>query len=154
MCGRRRGGGWTFTIWGCTWKSRRQLRLVDLADCKKFNMPQDIFGLIKERGEKMAVQGISGIEKLWEVMPLTKAEAVEAAPVGGSFGDIFRSAIETVRETDAEKSKAEYLLSTGQLDDPAVLTIAETKAGYAVDLLIQLRNKAVDAYNELMRISL
>lgn len=100
------------------------------------------------------IEGIGGIKKLWDAMPLTKAEAIEETPIGGSFGDIFRSAIETVRETDAEKSKAEYLLSTGQLDDPAVLSIAQTKAGYAVDLLIQLRNKAVDAYNELMRISL
>ena len=45
-------------------------------------------------------------------------------------------------------------MATGQLDNPAELTIASTKAGYAVDLLIQLRNKAVDAYNELMRISM
>lgn len=97
---------------------------------------------------------ITGIEPLWDVMPLTKTEPVEETPLGGAFGDIFRSAIENVQETDADVSKAEYLLSTGQLDDPAVLSIAEVKAEYAVDLLVQLRNKAVDAYNEIMRISL
>ena len=32
--------------------------------------------------------------------------------------------------------------------------IATAKAQIAVDLLVQLRNRATDAYNELMRISL
>lgn len=71
-----------------------------------------------------------------------------------SFADIFRSAIENVKQTDDEKNKAQYLLATGQLDNPAELTIAATKAATAVELLVQMRNKALDAYNELMRISL
>ena len=50
--------------------------------------------------------------------------------------------------------EAEYLMATGQLDNPAVLTIAETKSTIAVELLVQLRNKALDAYSELNRISL
>ena len=48
----------------------------------------------------------------------------------------------------------EYLLSTGQLDNPAQLSIAAYKAQASLQLLIQLRNKAVDSYNELMRINL
>ena len=68
--------------------------------------------------------------------------------------NIFKSAIENVRATDDEKNKAEYLLATGQLDNPAELTIAATKAATAVSLLVQLRNKALDAYNELMRINI
>lgn len=72
----------------------------------------------------------------------------------GMFGDIFKSAIENVKETDAEKTEAEYLLATGQLDNPAVLTIASTKNQIAVELLVQLRNKALEAYQEITRISL
>jgi len=70
------------------------------------------------------------------------------------FSDIFQSAIENVKETDAEKNRAEYLLATGQLDNPADLTIAATKAQTSVELLVSLRSKALEAYNELMRISL
>ena len=36
----------------------------------------------------------------------------------------------------------------------AALTIASTKNEIAVSLLVQLRNKALDAYSELTRISL
>ena len=68
--------------------------------------------------------------------------------------DMFSTAVEAVRQTAADEEQLEYLMSTGQLDNPALLTIAAYKAGTAVDLLVQLRNRAVDAYNELMRISL
>ena len=73
---------------------------------------------------------------------------------GSLFSDIFKSAIDNVRQTDDEHSRMEYLLSTGQLDNPAQLSIAAYKAQASLQLLIQLRNKAVDSYNELMRINL
>lgn len=79
-----------------------------------------------------------------------------AAPegTGGLFTDVFKSAIQNVRDTDAEKTQAEYLLATGQLDNPAEMMIAMTKAHSSVDLLVQLRNKALDAYSEITRISI
>ena len=48
----------------------------------------------------------------------------------------------------------QYLLATGQIDDAHTVPIAAAEAQLSVDLLVQLRNKAVEAYNELMRISL
>jgi flagellar hook-basal body complex protein FliE len=72
----------------------------------------------------------------------------------GIFGSIYQNAIENVKETDADLVQAQYLLSTGQLDNPASVTIAATKNELAVSLLVQLRNKALDAYSELTRISL
>ena len=98
------------------------------------------------------------IQPLWDAMPLTKAEGLPRATDNGNggnpFTDIFQSAIDAVKETDAEKTQMEYLMATGQLDNTALLTIASTKAQLSVDLLVQLRNKSMDAYNELMRINL
>lgn len=68
--------------------------------------------------------------------------------------DLFGAAVDAVKETDAAKTQMEYLMATGQLDNPALLTIASTKAQLSVQLLVQLRNRALDAYNELMRISI
>lgn len=48
----------------------------------------------------------------------------------------------------------QYLLSTGQLDDAHTLPIAEAKAALSVDILIGLRNKAVEAYNEFMKMNI
>lgn len=98
------------------------------------------------------------IQPLWEQMPLQGLKPEQATEStgksGGAFTDIFQSAIDAVKETDAEKTQMEYLMATGQLDNPALLTIASTKAQLSVDLLVQLRNKSMDAYNELMRISM
>ena len=70
-----------------------------------------------------------------------------------SFGSLFSDLIQNVKDTDAEFTQAQYLLATGQLDNPAQLGIAGYKAEIAVDLLIQLRNRALDAYNELKNMS-
>ena len=99
---------------------------------------------------------IGTISSIWDVFPgeAVKNVKVPEGDANGLFGDIFRSAIENVRETDAEKNHMQYLMATGQLDNPAELTIASTKAATSVELLVQLRNKALDSYNELMRIGL
>ena len=59
-----------------------------------------------------------------------------------------------MKETDAEKTQMQYLMATGQLDNPAPLILAANKAEISVSLLMQLRSKAMDAYNELTRINL
>lgn len=70
------------------------------------------------------------------------------------FSDIFQSMVDNVKQTDAAKNEAYYALTTGELDNPAVASIAATQAELSVSLLVQMRNKALDAYSELMRISL
>ena len=71
-----------------------------------------------------------------------------------AFGSLFRSLIQDVKDTDAEFVNAQYLLSTGQLDNPAELGLAGYKNEIAVDLLVQMRNKALDVYNELKNINI
>lgn len=97
------------------------------------------------------------IDKLQSIARLTGTENTSALQQksndNGMFGSIFQSAIDYVKETDAAKNEAEYLLATGQLDNPAELTIAATKNQIAVELLVQLRNRALDAYNELKNIT-
>jgi flagellar hook-basal body complex protein FliE len=98
------------------------------------------------------ISAISGVSHSSLLDTTQEASALEQAQQ--SFGSIFLSAIENVQQTDADKTDAEYLLVTGQLDNPAALTIASTKYELAVDLLVQLRSKAMDAYSELTRMSI
>ena len=99
---------------------------------------------------------ITPIQPLSNAIGEVKAQGTSSATGGnpGMFESIFRSTIENVKATDAERVEAEYLLATGQLDNPAMLMIAETKSSIAVDLLVQLRNKAMEAYSELTNINL
>jgi len=97
---------------------------------------------------------LTRIQPLWSEMPLNQKGKSSEVGEGESFTNIFQSAIDSVRETDQEAVQMEYLMSTGQLDNPAELGIALYKASTAVNLLVNLRNQAVEAYNEIMRISL
>jgi len=100
------------------------------------------------------MNNVSPITPLWDVMPLTKPEENKSSEPGTSFADIFGAAVEAVRQSDEQKAHAEYLLATGQLDNPAELQIAMSKYEMSVGLMVQLRTKALDAFNELMRINL
>ena len=98
---------------------------------------------------------IQGITPLWNVFPsLEGKESSSSLPGSAVFADVFRAAIDNVRQTDDEKTKMQYLLSTGQLDNPAELGLAGYKNEIAVDLLVQMRNKALDVYNELKNINI
>ena len=63
-------------------------------------------------------------------------------------------AINNVEMAERDLENKEYLLATGQIDDAHTVPIAAAEAQLSIDLLVSLRNKAVEAYNELMRISL
>lgn len=69
------------------------------------------------------------------------------------FRDVFENAVKNVVETDNEVTKQQYLLATGQTDDVHNLTIAATKAQMSVDYMVQLRNRAMESYSEVMRIN-
>lgn len=101
------------------------------------------------------------------ITPIEHLQSISAASSAGTgslertylgqqsiFGAIFQSAIRNVKETNADVVEAQYLLATGQLDNPAALQIAQEKEGMALDLLIQLRSRALDIYSELNRINL
>ena len=70
------------------------------------------------------------------------------------FKGIFEEAVRNVKSTEQELTNQQYLLATGQVEDAHTVMIAASQAQVAVDMLVQLRNKALDSYNELMRISL
>ena len=70
-----------------------------------------------------------------------------------AFKSVFENAINDVRTTDDIKVKEQYLLATGQTENPHSVQIAASNAQLAVDMLVALRSKALESYNEIMRIS-
>lgn len=97
-----------------------------------------------------SMESIAPIASLFE----EGKEQAQGSGVVNGFGSIFQSAVNAVKESDAEKTQMQYLQATGQLDNPVALNMASTKYELSVSLLVQLRNRAVEAYNEIMRISL
>lgn len=94
----------------------------------------------------MPWNSIGGIQEEVRQTNVVNAEA-------SLFKDVFKNTIDQVRETQADVENKQYLLATGQLDDAHALPIAEAKASLSLDVLIGLRNKALESYNELIKIS-
>lgn len=93
--------------------------------------------------------------QLWNIgMDLNESNNIAAANAEASlFKSVFKNAIDQVKETQADVEHKQYLLMTGQLDDAHTLPIAEAKAGLTLDVLITLRNKTLEAYNELIKMN-
>ena len=98
-----------------------------------------------------SLSGLTAAQRLEVLAKATQGAAAEetGGAAGSAFGQIFNSLIQNVKDTDAEFTQAQYLLATGQLDNPAQLSLAAYKNEIAVNLLVQLRNRALEAYNEL-----
>lgn len=68
----------------------------------------------------------------------------------GSFSDILTEAMNTVSETDsADKASTLELLSGGS-DDFSGLLLDAQKAEISLNLALQIRNKMLEAYKEIM----
>jgi flagellar hook-basal body complex protein FliE len=67
------------------------------------------------------------------------------------FADILKESFETAQATDdADKVSALELLA-GQTDDFSGMLLDAQKAEIALNLALQLRNKVLDAYNDIIR---
>jgi len=72
---------------------------------------------------------------------------------GGSFADILTESFNTVNKTDAIDKASTLQLLMGEADDLSGLMIDAQKAELSLQLALQIRNKVLDAYNEVMRMS-
>lgn len=77
-----------------------------------------------------------------------------AAGKGGAFQQVIAQAIDqTVQLQQASKEETTKFL-TGETDDLHKVMIAGEKAGLAFQLTLQVRNKMVEAYQEVMRMQI
>ena len=111
--------------------------------------------LIDPAGITPAASGITGVTNTIQKIAAPVRPGQEEAPTAldevkqSAFGSLFTDLIQSVKDTDAEFTQSQYLLATGQLDNPVQVGISAYKAEISLNLLIQLRNRALDAYNEL-----
>lgn len=93
--------------------------------------------------------------RAWEEIGVLRTESEQGTEKGEAslFREVFQNAVDQVRITQEDVENKQYLLASGQLDDAHTLPIAQTKATLSVELLVSLRNKALEAYNDLMKMS-
>ena len=69
------------------------------------------------------------------------------------FANILSEAFSNANNTDSADKASMLGMLTGESDDLSGLLIDAQKAELALQLALQIRNKVIDAYNEVMRMS-
>ncbi len=70
------------------------------------------------------------------------------------FKDMFQDLMTNVEKTEAATREDAYKLSIGEMDDVHNMMINAAKADMALQTMVQLRNKFLEAYSEVMRTNL
>ena len=84
----------------------------------------------------------------------TAGNHVGAVDVAKSFGEFLNDALNSVNTQRAEAEQLTHQFISGQITDVHSVTIAAEKAALALELTVQVRNKVVEAYQEVMRIQI
>lgn len=67
------------------------------------------------------------------------------------FGEILQKALDEVSSTQKTSDKMTDQLITGEVQDIHEVMIASQKASLTLQMTMQVRNKVVEAYQEVMR---
>ena len=94
---------------------------------------------------------VSGAE--WQIGGTTLPGASQPSSVGGGaaggFGSMLSSSIQGLADTQNEAAGAAQALATGQATDPTAVVMAVERAQLAMQLAGQIRNKAVEAAQDI-----
>lgn len=84
--------------------------------------------------------------------PAAATPPAATAPAAPDFGDAMARGVQQVSDAEKAADAAALDVATGGSTDLHQLMAATSKASLSVDLLVQVRNRAVEAYQEIMRI--
>ncbi|HET8615250.1 MAG TPA: flagellar hook-basal body complex protein FliE [Actinomycetales bacterium] len=89
------------------------------------------------------------------VSPVVGAGAPDVTGVeqaaGGGFATALGQGLQSLQQTQTHADELAVQAATGDLTDVHDFMIASTQAQLATELTVTLRNKALDAFNEIMR---
>jgi len=98
-----------------------------------------------------ALSGIEGVGGLSSLLSTTGASQPSRTGDGSAFAASITGAIDDLRALQSESSELAVAAVTGELDDIHSAMIASTRAAVTLELVAAVRNKGVDAFNEIMR---
>jgi flagellar hook-basal body complex protein FliE len=91
---------------------------------------------------------ITGIQGIPRRDPLTGPSTSESADM---FRSLLEQSVRTVSQNEADAGNAVDKFLSGEEEDTHKMTMAVQRADLSFDLFVQVRNKVVQAYQEVMR---
>lgn len=101
------------------------------------------------------ISGIAGSSTAELLKQKSKISGVEGLGDGGdSFSKHLKSALNEVNDLQVDNEKALGDMATGQVKDLHQAALSISKAETSMKLMLEIRNKALNAYKELGRTQL
>lgn len=102
----------------------------------------------------MEIQRLTSLLSLDPV--LTQSNQAKPEQVSGniSFPEMFERALQQVEQDQHYANEMALRTATGNIEDIAAANIASERATLSLSLAIQVRNKVIEAYQEIMRMPL
>jgi flagellar hook-basal body complex protein FliE len=96
-----------------------------------------------------AISGLSSVTSVAPTQSVTQT-AGAASTSGAGFANVL-SGIDNLQQLQSTTNDLAVKAVTGDLDDVHDYTIAAAESSTALELTAAVRNKAVEAFNEIMR---
>jgi flagellar hook-basal body complex protein FliE len=95
------------------------------------------------------LSGIGGVSAIDGLPGVTGTTATEGPNT--DFAGLLSQGLEGVQAAQSKASDLAVQVADGTLADPAQYTMASTEAALGLQLTMAIRNKAVEAFQEIMR---
>lgn len=83
--------------------------------------------------------------------PAAAQAANSAPPIGGGFAETLQSTVDQVAATQARSAEMTSAYERGEITDIAQVMLARQESSVAFEATLQVRNKLLTAYQEIMR---
>ena len=97
------------------------------------------------------IPAIGGLTPPAPIAPISATGGAEKAG-GASFGDLIGDAIANTEKAQSTADDLAVKAATGDLTDVHQYLAAATEASLTTKLTVAVRDKAIDAFNEIMRL--
>jgi len=98
-----------------------------------------------------AVSGVGGLGAVSGVDGVAGAATKAVSGPNTDFAGMLSKGLESVQASQNKASDLSVQVANGTLQDPAQYTMAATEASLGLQLTMAVRNKAVEAFQEIMR---
>lgn len=100
----------------------------------------------------MTISPISALSASGISPAMSRPTATPKPETGGqSFGDIITKAVDNLTASHAEADRLSVQAATGDLTAVHDYTIAATEAQLLTQLTVEVRNRAIESFNDIMR---
>lgn len=97
------------------------------------------------------IAAIGGFAPIGSIAPVGNTGTGAATGSGQNFGAMLADSLKNVQSAQNKADDLAVKAATGSLTDAHDYMIASTQAQLTTQLTVAVRNKAVDAFNEIMR---